>query len=107
MITQIFIILLGVFSVLSGFVFFWRSVSPYRWYVLCKVIGTAYLTAVYIYFIIHGWIGFPASRHPDHDITFVFLFIRPGAIMLFSWLILDAYLRSWGRDSWKWGKNDN
>ena len=97
---QLFIILLGVFSVLSGAVFFLRSVSPYRWYVLCKVLGTTYLTAVYSYFVIHGWPGPPASRLLTHTDDFICLFIRPGAIMLFSWLILDAYLRNWGKKRW-------
>jgi hypothetical protein len=107
MITQLFIIILGVFSVISGAVFFWRSISPYRWYVLCKVIGTTYLTVVYSYFVIQGWIGIPEFHYIAHEIEFIYLFIRPGAIMLFSWLILDAYLRRWGKDSGEWGKHDD
>jgi len=100
MITPLFIIFLGIFSVVSGFIFFLRSKSPYRWYALCKVIGVFYLTGIYTYFIIHRWLDFPASYIPIHASDFIFYFIRPGAIMFFSWLILDVYLRSWG-------KNDN
>ena len=97
MIIQAVIILLGIFAVVSGFIFFWRSKSPYRWYALCKVAGATYLTIIYAGFIFHEWNDIKKLHQYGNVLDFISLYVRPGAIMFFGWLILDAYLRDWGK----------
>ena len=99
MITQLIIIFLGIFAVVSGFIFFWRSTSPYRWYVLCKTIGVFYLTVVYTVFIYDRWFNSDFLHNFMDMPNFINLYVRPAAILFLGWFSLDIYIRKWGK---KW-----
>jgi hypothetical protein len=88
------VILLGLIGIAANLAFVFYGKSPYRSYILFKCLCVLYATVAYsLYAVDRFWFDINWIT-PDN---FRFICIRPLVVMLFTWFILDAYLRRWGR----------
>ena len=88
------VILFGIIGIVLNIIYIIYSKSPYKYYILFKVLCITYAVVAYAFYATDkywfdiSWVTFENFR---------VVCIRPLVVMLLTWFILDAYLRRWGR----------